>query len=579
MDERLLRREKEERPILSAVGAGNLCNTIGHSFLSLSSSDKNQNLLEEEVEGEDNVELLQGGRELFQLDSVNNNEEMDNMTNPINWDTWHKDSSTANTQQSTETGVLGDCPAVCPLTGKSSALHLEGSSKIANASCPTSPIALLKELQEDGDHPWLPQRLHQIAEAYFFQEDYKRALQFIQLERLYHERLLSNLTALQEHWESRLNAGHQGQSQSQGWPHSDLNSTQLEILSQLCKTHQRSSLRMEKCVPLDKALKSSTRTSEVGADSTLQSCSACSSIEPGWLMEGQQSSEEVQPARCAEGQSWDTCNLDPQRRLQWSPSKDVHALTVSAGCCSIDSVDVGSGDAKGEPCGKEEPTEASLAKVDSFIPLRAGSHINPERLGERSVTTETNDEKEDRADSDQDLNTGVEWEVFPTKGLELREGVEEDFLEEDFEDSEFGDETFAATGMEAASLDELAKRIKVEQTAPTPVLVSILKRRSLLEGSPPQPSASPKQAPKRKVRFNEPDNMVDPDEVGLDSCLLLLLLCMVTMVISVGGTALYCTLGNAQSSMCTDFSHNVEFYLSQVQRGVEEVRHWLSNGS
>lgn len=69
------------------------------------------------------------------------------------------------------------------------------------------------------------------------------------------------------------------------------------------------------------------------------------------------------------------------------------------------------------------------------------------------------------------------------------------------------------------------------------------------------------------------------DDVGLDSCLLLLLLCMVTMVISVGGTALYCTLGDPQSSVCTDFSHNVDFYLGQVQRGVDEIRHWLSPGS
>ncbi|KAJ8341847.1 hypothetical protein SKAU_G00341380 [Synaphobranchus kaupii] len=104
-------------------------------------------------------------------------------------------------------------------------------------------------------------------------------------------------------------------------------------------------------------------------------------------------------------------------------------------------------------------------------------------------------------------------------------------------------------------------------------------RRSSLEGSPPQPLAPPKQVPKRKVRFSEPDDMADPDEVGLDSCLLLLLLCMVTMVISVGGTALYCTLADAQSACAPTSPRNVDFYFSQVQRGLDEIRHWLSTGS
>uniref|UniRef100_A0A667Z308 Uncharacterized protein n=1 Tax=Myripristis murdjan TaxID=586833 RepID=A0A667Z308_9TELE len=65
------------------------------------------------------------------------------------------------------------------------------------------------------------------------------------------------------------------------------------------------------------------------------------------------------------------------------------------------------------------------------------------------------------------------------------------------------------------------------------------------------------------------------DEVGGDSCLILLLLCLVTVVISIGGTALYCTLVDTYSNICTDFSHNVDFYVMNVRRFFDELRHWL----
>lgn len=65
------------------------------------------------------------------------------------------------------------------------------------------------------------------------------------------------------------------------------------------------------------------------------------------------------------------------------------------------------------------------------------------------------------------------------------------------------------------------------------------------------------------------------DEVGGDSCLILLLLCLVTVVISVGGTALYCTLLDTYSNICTDFTHNVDFYVMNVRRLVEGLGRWL----
>ncbi|CAB1343161.1 unnamed protein product [Coregonus sp. 'balchen'] len=106
-------------------------------------------------------------------------------------------------------------------------------------------------------------------------------------------------------------------------------------------------------------------------------------------------------------------------------------------------------------------------------------------------------------------------------------------------------------------------------------LVSILKRRrASLDGLPPEGPDSAKQNSKRKVRFSEPEDGMEPDEVGGDSCLILLLLCLVTMVISLGGTALYCTLVDTYSSICTDFSHNIDFYVVQVRRFLDGLRHW-----
>uniref|UniRef100_A0A1A8AIZ4 Consortin, connexin sorting protein n=1 Tax=Nothobranchius furzeri TaxID=105023 RepID=A0A1A8AIZ4_NOTFU len=99
-------------------------------------------------------------------------------------------------------------------------------------------------------------------------------------------------------------------------------------------------------------------------------------------------------------------------------------------------------------------------------------------------------------------------------------------------------------------------------------LVSILKRRrASLDGLPPasSSSSSDKHHSKRQVRFSEPDDGAEQDEVGGDSCLILLLLCLLTVVISVGGTALYCTLVDTYATICTDFTHNMDFYVSNAR--------------
>ncbi|KAJ3593593.1 hypothetical protein NHX12_005927 [Muraenolepis orangiensis] len=129
---------------------------------------------------------------------------------------------------------------------------------------------------------------------------------------------------------------------------------------------------------------------------------------------------------------------------------------------------------------------------------------------------------------------------------------------------------------EAYHLDDQAKLITIEEVTPASGLVSILKKRSVCASE----SSESIQAPaKRRVRFKVADDGYDQEVGGGDSCLLLFLLCFVTVVISIGGTALYCVLGDAHSTVCQDFSLNADFYVGQLQRGVSHLQHWLTSGS
>ncbi|XP_075940849.1 consortin, connexin sorting protein b [Anarhichas minor] len=132
------------------------------------------------------------------------------------------------------------------------------------------------------------------------------------------------------------------------------------------------------------------------------------------------------------------------------------------------------------------------------------------------------------------------------------------------------------TGVPQASDKDLAKLSHAEGSSSSDGLVSILKRRrASLDGLPPPSDIVIKQNSKRKVRFSEPEEGIEQEEMGGDSCLILLLLCLVTVVISIGGTALYCTLVDTYSNICTDFAHNVDFYVMNVRRFFEGLAHWL----
>ncbi|XP_062385422.1 consortin-like [Sardina pilchardus] len=57
---------------------------------------------------------------------------------------------------------------------------------------------------------------------------------------------------------------------------------------------------------------------------------------------------------------------------------------------------------------------------------------------------------------------------------------------------------------------------------------------------------------------------IDAQVLSEDSRLPLRLLCLVVLVISVGGMALYCMVGDPQSAVCTAFFNNIKVYMAQV---------------
>ncbi|KAI5101945.1 dimethyladenosine transferase 2, mitochondrial precursor [Silurus meridionalis] len=230
---------------------------------------------------------------------------------------------------------------------------------------------------------------------------------------------------------------------------------------------------------------------------------------------------------------------------------------------------------------KEEETErASQQAGKEAEPGESGKEaepgggrmdVVPERGGEEAGPAESHPKKEEVMDGG-----GVETECYTEldKGAEKQEVEQEEEVEEAVEALDFEEDLQRP---EDALLDDLAKRIQVEEITPASGLVSILKRRVCDEGE--DKTSTNKPLTKRRVRFHVPDEGLENDEVGGDSWLLLLLLCLVTVVISVGGTALYCAFGDAQSSVCTDFSHNIDFYLGKVQRSVDDITHFFSSSS
>ncbi|NXM61733.1 CNST protein, partial [Illadopsis cleaveri] len=102
-----------------------------------------------------------------------------------------------------------------------------------------SLFSLLREEVEQMDSKILPLCLHQIAETYFQEEEYEKAMKFIQLERLYHEQLLANLSSIQEQWERKWRTAVPSPVTTLRNSDKELSGQELEKLTRVCSSHQQ----------------------------------------------------------------------------------------------------------------------------------------------------------------------------------------------------------------------------------------------------------------------------------------------------------------------------------------------------
>ncbi|KAF4101990.1 consortin [Onychostoma macrolepis] len=547
------------------------------------SPDENQNRLVEEAE-----EVEQGpcgGQRPLRQDNTNNNgddedydcSKVEDEEDEEEEEEEEVDSNSGEYSPELD-GHIRDSPTPSPSPTVSVGLVSPEGTPRGDAGSPQgfarSLVVSLQELKEQGDHPLLPQCLHQIAESYMREEDYERAVRFIQLERLYHERLLSNLAALQQQWERRQSLVGQCQDGREDRD-TDLDAEHLEKVRHICRTHRQPAWSVEKCERSKVQRNSVIRETQGGEQNLNTQELSCSS---GKVMEDQSTSEAQQEVIQHEDCS-SSAPQSHQSEQQHDPSSSsaVTDSSSSPACedagAEEESVSVAAShrDASPEP---QSPMDTALSGNVEAQPVMEGTGDTVD-TGQDVVESIPHAKQEDGGE----VEEALKLEEGGADQLPLEQEAPEKTAELELEENGNGNGVELLDIMNVSMLDDMAKRIQVEEITPAAGLVSILKRRVSLEGANSSVPAAPKPVSKRKVRFREPDEGLDHDEVGGDSWLLLLLLCLATVVISVGGTALYCTFGDAQSSVCTDFSHNMDFYIGRVQRGVDELKHWLSPSS
>uniref|UniRef100_A0A3Q1HYJ2 Consortin, connexin sorting protein n=1 Tax=Acanthochromis polyacanthus TaxID=80966 RepID=A0A3Q1HYJ2_9TELE len=503
------------------------------------------------------------------------------------------------------------------------------------STCAAGPIpsqALLESLEQlaqKGDDARLPHYLHQIAEAFVLHEDYQRALWCVQLERDYHQRVLDNLNALQEQWESQC----RGSS-------SDLATQHLDALKHICQTHSRPRIRDAESESLDFLR---PKFEEGGAQ---PSCISAHQVEGGMEQRAEDSSCPVIPSinlpdRLSSSEISEKAREDPDsfhgsqltdkrgNDREGGEAEGEVGFTISvlenglhpstargmdqSNPAEQQGEDLGPAQEKEakkeeeetdveeavealemEDDGEEEEEEEKMKERGSHFSQKAvpvetlvsGAEFEAQPLHQDALAPETLHEDSQESTKTclhQETHLPQETHMKQEEHVEEEEEEEEEEQEEEEEEEEEYEVSQADIIREAPSLDDMAKLITVEEMSPASGLVSILKKRSVCvdresvsASLEPQPE---KLTAKRRVRFKVPDDGYEHDVGGGDSCLLLFLLCLVTVVISVGGTALYCALGDAQSSVCQDFSRNADFYIGQIQRGIAQIQHWFTPGS
>ncbi|XP_069708525.1 consortin [Phaenicophaeus curvirostris] len=545
-----------------------------------------------------------------------------------------------------------------------------------------SLFSLLREEVEQIDSKILPLCLHQIAETYFQEGEYEKAMKFIQLERLYHEQLLANLSSIQDQWERKWKTAVPSPVTTLRNSAKELSGEELEKLTRVCSSHQQPQASKNKLVTAENtreswfllqlmeskhlkereatAFKSGTETfpgiapkkedkqlstsspgenkteTQTGAGSLWiaagkdhmeeQHCSAESTLEPhtqstgtvgrpssGCLSSGDASKDNSLQLR-ERGLSKDVEKIEgttgePGVKLSLKPMVDALVLT-DADCMPTDVVSADK-DVQGDrnllrskrAAGSSEIATGQLGNSDLEQQQKQLNDDNEKSSWDRtasSVCSGCNKVSEQESTA----HSGVCKEIQRTAGQEVKVNNEEQedlfirFLngniidteesfanlanQEDFDTvPDISPERASCNSLEAlslddsfSSLDELARRIEIAEIAPAEGLVSILKKRDDREGK--TIAQVQQRQTKRRVRFQEMEDTLDQDEVAGGSCILLILLCIATVFLSIGGTALYCTFGDMESPMCTDFADNMDFYYTQILQRMEEIKHWIA---
>ncbi|XP_055017047.1 consortin isoform X2 [Boleophthalmus pectinirostris] len=473
---------------------------------------------------------------------------------------------------------------------------------------PSQLVGFLDQLSKRGDDTHLPLYLHQIAEAFVSHEDYQRAIWCVQLERLYHQRLLDNLSALQKQWETRCNTAVSAPA-----------AQHLDTLRQICLTHSWPKSSDAVCASLDHLIVPSC-SSDCQAKGTMEQLkraedsSGSSLLSPSIDLGGKLESFEVTECDQEDGKS-ERKDTFHQAQLneegckgdepEGGPEGTMSAQEDGGPPSCTDDMDQsktaeqqegGLSPAQEQEADTEEPRDVeeateALEMDDEEEGEEEGQNgkaftFCPERLPVETVVSaaaveirlqESRSEPEETQLSPEDAQDIGKICLPPEMPVSEDDDLNEPFLDDEKEEEEEDYEVEQADLLRAAAaLDNLAKMITVEELVPAPGLVSILKKRVSSPASAGAEHQSNKLPTKRRVRFKVPDDGFDNEMGGGDSCLLLFLLCLVTVVISIGGTALYCALGDPHSSVCQDFSRNADFYFGQIQRGISQIQHWFT---
>ncbi|KAM4680013.1 consortin isoform 2-T7 [Amazona ochrocephala] len=543
-----------------------------------------------------------------------------------------------------------------------------------------SLFSLLREEVEQMDSKILPLCLHQIAETYFQEEEYEKAMKFIQLERLYHEQLLANLSSIQEQWERKWKTAVPSPVTTLRNSAKDLSGEELEKLTRVCCSHQQPQASKTKLLAAGNtwesgcllqlteskhlkereaaAFKSGTETcpgigpkkevqqlsvSSPGENETErqmeteslrvaagkdhmeeQHCSAESTSEPhaqstgtvgrpssGCLSSGDASKDNSLQLRerslFKDVEEIEGTAEEPGVKLPLEPMVDALVLTDAdymptdlvptdkdvqadrnvlrskhaAGSSGSTSGQLGNSDLKQQ---QEQPDDEKSSQ--NRIASNVCSGCSKVSETESTANSRVCKEVQRTAGEEEKVNNEEQEDLF----LRFLNGniidTEESFAnlanQEDFDTvPDISPERASYNSLEAlslddsfSSLDELARRIEIAEIAPAEGLVSILKKRDDRDGK--TIAQVHQRQTKRRVRFQEMEDTLDQDEVAGGSCILLILLCIATVFLSIGGTALYCTFGDMESPVCTDFAANMDFYYTQILQRMEELKHWIA---